>query len=229
MRKWEELPGFMRVPEVRDYYDYLSGKRTSLILKRAFDITAASLLGVILSPLFVALPVIIRLDSKGDVFFRQTRVTQYGKIFRIHKFRTMVSDAESRGVKLTSKNDSRITRAGSFLRKYHLDEIPQLIDILQGNMTFVGTRPEVPKYTAHYTPEMNAVFLLPAGITSEASIIYQQREAEILSKVAPEERERVYIDEILPEKMKLNLAGIKHFSFWGEIMLMLKTFASVFA
>ena len=228
MRKWEELPDFMRVPEVREYYDSLAHKHFSLAMKRGFDLIAAAALTVILSPLLVVLPVIIMLDSRGGVFFRQERVTQYGKIFQIHKFRTMFSDADKRGVELTSKNDSRITRTGKYLRKWHLDEIPQLIDILQGNMSFVGTRPEVPKYVRHYTPEMTATLLLPAGITSEASIIYQQKEAEILSTVPPEDKERVYIDEILPEKMKYNLAGIKRFSFWGEVMLMLKTVTSVF-
>ena len=228
MKEWKELPDFIRVPEVREYYDCLARKKFSLALKRGFDVCAAALAIAALSPLFVVLPVVIMLDSRGGVFFRQERVTQYGKIFRIHKFRTMISDADKKGCELTTKNDSRITRSGKYLRKWHLDEIPQLIDILQGNMSFVGTRPEVPRYVEHYTPEMRATLLLPAGITSEASIIYQQKEAEILSTVHPDDRERVYIDEILPEKMTYNLVGIQHFSFWGDICLMIKTAVYIF-
>ena len=228
MRKWDELPDSLRLPEVREYYDYLAGRRAGLLLKRVFDLCAASLMMIILSPLFVILAAVILLDSRGGVFFRQERVTQYGEIFRIHKFRTMISDADKRGFSLTTKHDSRITRAGKYIRRWHLDEIPQLIDILQGNMSFVGTRPEVPEYVRHYTPEMMATLLLPAGITSKASIIWQKKEAELLGTVKPQDTEKFYIEHILPEKMKYNLESIKNFTFWGDISLMLKTTLSLF-
>lgn len=226
MRSWEELPDIMRIPEVKEYYDYLSRKKFSLVLKRIFDIVFASVMLVMLSPVFIVLSVVIKIDSPGKIFFRQERVTQYGKIFRIHKFRTMISKTE--GSKLTLKDDSRITRTGKFIRRWHLDEIAQLLDILEGNMSFVGTRPEVPRYVQHYTPEMLATLLLPAGITSEASIMYQQKEAEILSSVKKTDVEKIYIENIMPEKMKYNLVAIKKFSFTGEIILMLKTAITVF-
>lgn len=171
--KWEELPQNMQNGAVRPYYDSLQGKKCSLFMKAIFDRVVSLLMLIGLSPIFLLLAVMIKLDSPGEVFFRQERVTQYGKKFRIHKFRTMVKNAEALGTQVTTKSDMRVTKVGKKLRGCRLDELPQLIDILQGNMSFVGTRPEVTKYVEQYTPEMLATLLLPAGVTSDASIEYK--------------------------------------------------------
>ena len=220
LKKWEDLPAEMQTEEVRPYYELLSHKKGSLICKRFFDIIVSLLMLILLSPVFLILAVAIKLDSKGPVFYRQVRMTQYGKEFRIHKFRSMVTGAD-KGSQVTVSGDSRVTRVGKLVRKCRLDEISQLIDVLQGNMTFVGVRPEVPKYVAHYTDEMKATFLLPAGVTN-LTCIYYADEAKLLD--AAEDTDRVYINDILPEKMKLNLQGIKEFSFWRDIKLMFMTF-----
>ena len=214
----------MQCDEVRPYYDILRKKRVTLVIKRLFDIIVSALMLVMLSPLFLILALSIKLDSKGSVFFRQVRVTQYGKRFRIFKFRTMVQDADKLGTQVTVQNDARITRVGRFLRKYRLDEISQLIDILRGTMTFVGTRPEVPKYVDAYTPEMLATLLLPAGVTSEASIRYKD-EDELLKNAV--DVDRVYIEEVLPAKMKWNLESIKRFSLSRELSTMIFTVFAV--
>ncbi len=224
LRKWEELPAEMQIPEVKVYYDILQKRKMSLILKRLFDITVSFLMLLFLSPLFLILAIAIKLDSKGPVFYRQTRVTQYGEEFRIFKFRSMVTDAD-KGSLLTVGGDSRITRTGKFIRKYKLDELSQLIDVLRGKMTFVGTRPEVPKYVEKYTPEMMATLLLPAGITSEASVYYKD-ENELLD--AAEDVEKTYLEVVLPDKMKYNLAAIKSFSFIDDIKVMVLTVLAVF-
>ncbi len=219
-REWEELPDNLRVPEVREYYEILSKKKLSLRMKRCFDIVVASVMLVCLSPIMLVIALAIVLDSPGEVFYRQERVTQYGKIFRIHKFRTMVSDADKIGTQVTVGNDSRITKIGSVLRKYRLDEIPQLFDILDGSMSYVGTRPETVKYVEVYQPEYMATLLLPAGITSDASIRYKD-EAKLLE--VADDVDRVYVEEVLSEKMKYNLQSIKEFSFIGEIRIMFRT------
>ena len=221
MKKWEELSVEMQVEEIRPYYDVLSQKRYSLLFKRAFDITVSFLMLVILSPVFLVLAVAIKLDSPGPVFFRQVRVTQYGKHFKIFKFRTMVSNAEKIGAQLTAGNDSRVTRVGSAIRKFRLDEIAQLIDVLRGTMTFVGVRPEVLKYIEKYTPEMRATLLLPAGVTNLTSIFYSD-EAALLANA--EDIDVTYMQVVLPGKMKWNLKGIMDFSFWSDIKLMFMTF-----
>lgn len=223
LRRWEDLPPEMQTPEVRPYYDVLRAKRGSLLVKRVFDVTAAFVLILLLSPLFFALAVAIKVDSHGPVFYRQERVTQYGRRFYIHKFRSMVQDAD-KGYGVTVKDDTRITRVGRFIRRCRLDEISQLIDILQLNMSFVGTRPEIPKYVAAYTPEMLATLLLPAGVTSEASISYKN-EAELLD--AAEDVDRTYVGQVLPEKMKINLANIRSFSICQEFRVMFLTVKSV--
>lgn len=220
-RKWEDLPEKLKTSAVKPYYDILSQKRASLVCKRIFDIIVSALMLIVLSPLFLILAVAIKLDSKGPVFFRQVRITQYGREFRIHKFRTMVTDADKLGTQVTVEGDPRITRVGSVLRGCRLDEIPQLIDILAGDMSFVGTRPEVHKYVESYTDEMMATLLLPAGVTSEASIRYKD-EAELLDKA--DDVDKVYVEQVLPDKMKYNLRGIKHYSFRGDIRLMFMTF-----
>lgn len=222
--KWQELPEKMQNDEVRIYYDFLQGKKRILFWKGVFDKTAAFLLLLLLSPLFLLLAALIKIDSKGGVFFRQLRVTQYGKGFYIYKFRTMVENAESFGSQVTSSGDSRLTPLGRRIRRCRLDEIPQLINILKGEMSFVGTRPEVPRYVDQYTDEMMATLLLPAGVTSEASIYYKDEE-KLLSSAA--EAEEVYLAEVLPEKMKWNLTSVRNFSFFGDIKTMLKTVKAV--
>lgn len=224
LRKWENLPPEMQVPEVKEYYDLLSKRKFQLVLKRAFDVAVSFLLLVMLSPAFAVLAVAIKLDSKGPVFYRQTRVTRYGENFRIFKFRSMVTDAD-KGSLLTVDGDSRITKTGRFIRKYKLDELSQLLDVFRGTMTFVGTRPEVPKYVEKYTPEMMATLLMPAGITSEASVYYKD-ENELLD--ASEDVEKTYLEVVLPDKMKYNLAAIRGFSFIDDIKVMILTVLAVF-
>lgn len=218
--KFEKLPAKMQTDEVRKYYDALHKKNFSLIWKRIFDIFVSALILVVLSPLFLILAVAIKTDSKGPVFYRQERVTQYGKHFKIHKFRTMVNNADQIGSAVTVDHDSRITRVGKKLRGLRLDELPQLLDVLSGNMSFVGTRPEVPKYVAAYTPEMMATLLLPAGVTSLASIYYKD-EAELLN--GTEDADKVYVEKILPAKMYYNLKAIEKFGFWRDIKTMFMT------
>ena len=219
LRKWEKLPSEMQTEEVRKYYDLLKKKRVSLFFKRAFDIVVSALMLIVLSPVFLILAIAIKIDSRGPVFYRQIRVTQYNKRFRIFKFRSMVQNAD-KGSQVTVSGDARVTRVGKLVRKCRLDEISQLIDVLRGKMTFVGTRPEVPKYTEKYTPEMMATLLLPAGVTSLASIYYKD-EAELLD--AAEDTDKVYVEEILPAKMRYNLKAIEKFSFFGDIKIMFMT------
>lgn len=224
LRKWDKLPESMQTDEVHQYYDVLKKKRVALLVKRLFDIFASLLMLIILSPIFLLLALAIKADSKGPVFFRQERVTQYGKPFRIFKFRSMVCNADKPGEQITVGNDKRVTRTGRFIRKFRLDEISQLIDILRGTMTFVGTRPEVSGYVAKYTPEMMATLLLPAGVTSLASIYYKD-EAELLD--AAEDAEQAYINDVLPAKMKYNLIAIKQFSLFKDLKVMVMTVFAV--
>ena len=221
LRKWDDLPDFLKTNEVLKYYRALEGKSISLLCKRIFDVIVAFLMVIILSPVLLLLAIAIKLDSKGPVFYRQIRVTQYGKQFRIFKFRSMVTDADKKGSLITVDNDNRITKVGRIIRKTKLDEVPQLLNILTGDMSFVGTRPEVPKYTEKYSPEMNATLLLPAGVTSLASIYYKD-ESSLLDNT--DDVDTVYLQTILPEKMKWNLQGIMNYSFWGDIRLMFMTF-----
>lgn len=226
LRKWEELPTFMQTEEVRPYYEKLSRKWFSLLVKRIFDFAVSSVMLVILSPALLVLAVMIKKDSEGPVFYRQERITQYGRKFRIYKFRTMVINADKIGSLVTVGEDPRITKIGKRLRGCRLDELPQLINIWKGEMTFVGTRPEVEKYVKKYKPEMMATLLLPAGVTSEASIQYKD-EDKLLADVSGEDADRVYIEKILPEKMKWNLEEIKKFGFFREIGTMVKTVVAV--
>lgn len=221
--KWEALPEAMQTPQVREYYDILDKKRGSLFCKRVFDIVVSAVMLVLLSPVFLVLAIAIKLDSPGPVFYRQVRLTQYGKPFRIFKFRTMVQGAD-KGSQVTVGGDSRITRVGKVIRKCRLDEIGQLLDVFRGTMTFVGTRPEVPKYVASYTPEMMATFLLPAGVTSLTSIYYKDEE-RLLS--GAEDSDRVYVEKILPGKMRYNLEGIRSFGFFKDIKIMGMTFLAM--
>lgn len=224
LKEWEQLPKFMRTEEVRPYYESLKKKRISMTLKRIFDVIMATFMLIILSPVMVAISIAIALDSKGGIFFRQERITQYGRKFKIFKFRTMVANAEQIGSQVTVKNDMRITKVGAVLRKFRLDEFPQLLNIIVGDMSFVGTRPESTKYVKRYSKEMMATLLLPAGVTSEASIKYKD-EAKLLE--VAEDVDDTYVNEVLPGKMKYNLESIRKFSFLREIVTMIKTVFAV--
>lgn len=224
LRKWDDIPEFMRNDEVKKYYDILIKKRFSLMLKRFFDIIMSLLLLIVLSPAFLILAIWIKVDSQGTVFYRQERITQYGRTFRIFKFRTMVSNADKIGTLVTTQNDSRITRVGEKIRKCRLDEIPQLINILKGDMSFVGTRPEVQKYVDAYTDEMKATLLLPAGVTSLASLKYRD-EDEIISQETDKGKtvDQAYIEDVLPEKMKFNLEYLNNFNILKDVNLCVRT------
>lgn len=224
LRKWEDLPEFMKCEEVRKYYDILKRKKVQLRIKRTCDVLMAGVLLVLLAVPLVLIAAAIKADSPGPVFFRQERITVYGRKFQIHKFRTMISDADQKGPEVTVRNDGRITRVGSRLRELRLDELPQLLDILAGNMSFVGTRPEAVKYVKKYTKEMRATLLLPAGITSEASIRYRD-EAGLLEQA--EDVDEIYLKKILPKKMKYNLAEIRNFSLWEDLCILVKTALAV--
>ena len=222
--KWEELPDDMRTEAVKPYYDALGRRKAGLFFKRLFDIFASLDLIILLGIPMIVIAIMIKCDSKGPVFFRQERVTSYGAKFRIHKFRTMVNNADKMGTSVTVDNDVRITEVGAKLRDHRLDEFPQLFDVLAGNMSFVGTRPEVVKYVERYTDEMNATLLMPAGITSIASIEYKD-EAELLEKA--EDADEVYVNDILPSKMEYNLKSVKEFGFFKDIGVLFKTIGAV--
>lgn len=223
-KSWGELPEFMKNEYTLRYYRRLSRKRGSMALKRIFDVIMSLILLVPLSPVILVLAIWIKADSKGPVFFRQERITQYGRKFKIYKFRTMVDDANKKGSLVTTEGDARITRVGAAIRKYRLDEIPQLFNVLAGDMTFVGTRPEVEKYVMAYTPSMMATLLMPAGITSDASIKYKDEEK--LLKAA-DDVDHVYIKKVLPKKMRYNLSYLKHFSIIRDIRICIETVLAV--
>lgn len=223
-KAWHDLPNDMRCESVRPYYEILASKRNDLLIKSIFDRLMAIILLFALSPIFLLLAVWIKVDSDGPVFFRQERVTQYGKTFKIYKFRTMVQNAEQIGAQVTSKGDMRVTTVGKALRKCRLDELPQLINILEGTMSFVGTRPEVPKYVASYTDEMKATLLLPAGVTSIASIRYKDEDTLL---DAADDVDACYIQNVLPAKMEWNLRSIVEFSFFRELKVMVETVLAV--
>ena len=226
--KWDNLPEEMQNDAVAGYYKILKKKKAGLVIKRVFDLTVSLAMLVILSPALAVLAALIKLDSKGPVFYRQERVTACNRTFRIFKFRTMVQNADQIGSLVTVGNDPRITRVGSKIRKCRLDELPQLINIVKGEMSFVGTRPEVRKYVEYYTDEMMATLLLPAGVTSLASITYKD-EDEIMEKhtFQGEHADDAYVKYVLPEKMKYNLEYLIDFSFINDIKLMFKTVRAV--
>lgn len=224
LKKWDELPDFMKIPEVRPYWEILNKKRMGLIFKRIFDFCLALILLIILAIPMMIIAFMIRLDSKGPAIFRQERVTTYGKRFHIHKFRTMVMDAEKKGSAVTVINDMRITHIGKKLRHWRLDELPQLFDVLEGTMSFVGTRPETIWFVDRYRPEFYATLLMPAGITSEASIRYKD-EDRLLTNA--EDANQVYLEQILPAKMQWNLESIRRFRFLREILTMIRTVLAV--
>lgn len=222
--KWEDLPENMKTNEVLYYYQILKKKQKSLIIKRIFDIICSGMLIIILFPIFLILFLAIKLDSKGEIIFKQKRVTKCGKIFNIYKFRSMIHNAEKFGAQVTKRNDNRITRVGKVIRKFRLDEIPQLFNIFTGDLSFVGVRPEVPKYVEKYTNEMMATLLLPAGVTSITSIAFKNEE-EILNKF--DDTEKAYIDVVLPRKMVTNLQYIKDFNFFYDLKIMFMTLIAV--
>lgn len=224
MKKWDKLPEQFQNDSVKPYYDILCHKTGSLILKRIFDIIISLILTLIVLPFMLIIAIWIKFDSKGSIFFLQKRVTKYGRVFNIIKFRTMVSDAERLGTQVTVSNDNRVTRAGRFLRKCRLDELPQLFNVLKGDMSFVGTRPEVRRYVQQYTDEMYATLLMPAGITSLASIKFKDEEKLLSSAENPD---YVYVNTVLPQKMSYNLQYIKKFNFFYDIVLMFQTFIAV--
>ena len=208
LRKWEELPDFMKTEAVRPYYDILSKKKKALMVKRVFDIVMAASLLIILSPIMFVIAIAVKLDSKGEVFFRQERVTQYGKIFRIYKFRTMVVDAEKLcGARLASEHDPRITKVGKFLRACRMDELPQLINILKGEMSIVGPRPERPELAEEIEKEMPEFALrlkVKAGLTGYAQFYGKYNTTPY-------------------DKLKLDLTYIRNYSFILDLKLMLLT------
>lgn len=224
LKRWEQLPQELQNDSVRPYYEALSRKRGQLLLKRVFDILLSLVLLVLLSPVMLILALAIRLDSPGEVLFRQVRVTQYGQEFRIFKFRTMVANAQQLGTQVTVRGDMRITRVGKLLRKCRLDELPQLLNILMGQMSFVGTRPEVPRYVRQYTPQMLATLLLPAGVTSQASIRYKDEDRLLDSSADPD---RTYVEQVLPGKMEYNLNSLLDFSLWQDLKTMVQTVGAV--
>ena len=225
LRDWKDIPAFMRCKEVRPYWETLNKRRGELFLKRLFDFVLSSLLIVILAIPMLIIAVLIKSTSKGPIFYRQVRVTTYGKKFRIHKFRTMVENADKMGPSVTAGEDLRITKIGAFLRKYRLDELPQLFDVITGDMSFVGTRPEVVKYVRQYEKEYYATLLMPAGITSKASIRFKD-EQQMLENA--KDVDEVYLKEILPKKMKWNLQSIRKFSFIQDVITMFETIVKVF-
>lgn len=224
MKNWNDLPAYMQNDEVRPYYDLLRKKRVALFMKRFFDVVLALLLLVLLAIPMIVIAVMIAIDSPGGIFYRQERVTTYGKHFRIFKFRTMVSNADKVGAHVTTNNDSRITKIGEKLRGARLDEIPQLFNVLTGDMSFVGTRPEAVRYVEKYSGAMWATLLLPAGITSEASILYKD-EAELLDNA--EDADKVYVEQVLPAKMEYNLKSLCEFSLWNDARTMIRTVGAV--
>lgn len=228
LKEFKELPKEMQNDSVLKYYDILKQKKIMLLLKRFLDFIGSLILLILLSPILIILAILIKIDSKGPVFYRQERVTTNGKIFKIFKFRTMIQDADKRGALITGKQDSRITRIGNKIRKCRLDELPQLINILKGEMSFVGTRPEVKKYVDMYTDEMKATLLMPAGVTSMASIKFKD-ENEIISKQTKSGKtiDEAYVNDILPEKMKWNLEYIKKFSILEDIKICIETIGKV--
>lgn len=224
MKNWNELPDYMRIDEVKPYYELLKKRGLSIFFKRLFDIVMSLILILLLAIPMLIIAILIIMDSPGGVFYRQERVTKYGRHFRIFKFRTMVSNADKIGTHVTVGNDSRITKIGARLRGARLDELPQLFNVLIGDMSFVGTRPEAVRYVEKYTGAMWATLLMPAGITSEASILYKD-EAELLEK--SEDADKVYIEQVLPAKMEYNLKSLEEFSFWGDLHTMFKTVLAV--
>ena len=226
LKKWDDLPEEFHNDKVRAYYDILEKKKLSLLGKRIFDLITACILLIFLIIPMLVIAIMIKCTSKGHVIFKQERVTKYGRIFNIYKFRTMYTDKMEKGYQITVKDDPRITPVGKKLRKLRLDELPQIFNVLGGSMSFVGTRPEVMKYVKHYSPEMYASLLMPAGITSVTCIIYKD-EDELLKN--PEQIEYDYLNGIMQKKMRTNLMYIRKFCVLYDIAVMIRTVKEVFS
>ena len=228
LKHWEQLPESMQTEAVRPYYERLRKREGALRRKRLFDLCGSLVLTVLLSPVMLVIAILIKAEDGGPVFFRQERVTTYGRVFRIFKFRTMIVDADKKGPLVTGKADSRITKVGNKLRHLRLDELPQVLNIVTGDMSFVGTRPEVKKYVDQYTEEMKATLLLPAGVTSLASIAFKE-EDEMIAHYAElgESTDEAYINHILPRKMRYNLDYLKKAGVVQDIRIMIKTVLEV--
>lgn len=224
LRKWEQLPEWLRNESTKQYYDILRRKRFDLFFKRVFDFIVAMLLLILLSPVLLITAILVKATSKGPVLYKQERLTTYGKKFKIFKFRTMIENADKLGTLVTLDNDSRVTKVGRFLRKLRLDEVPQLFNVLLGQMSFVGTRPEVQKYVEAYSEDMLATLLMPAGITSLACINFRDEEKCLGSRQSVED---VYINKILPDKMRYNLEYIERFNVFYDVKLMFDTVLAV--
>lgn len=229
MKKWDYLPKEFKNDLVKEYYDALQHKKISLFIKRLLDIFLSVIGLIVLSPIILILAIAIKVESKGPIFYKQERITKYNRKFKILKFRTMIQNADKIGTLVTVENDKRITRVGNIIRKFRLDEIPQLINVLVGDMSFIGTRPEVKKYVDEYTDEMYATLLMRAGITSLTSILFKD-EAKLMSKYINKNNnaDEVYIKKILPEKMKYNLKYIKRFNLFYDIKICIETVLVVF-
>lgn len=222
--QYQELPQWMQKEEIRPYIELLNRQKVSSFFKRVFDIVVSALILLVLSPIFLLLAAAIKIDSKGPVFYRQVRVGQYGQDFRIFKFRSMVQDADKKGLSLTTEGDSRITRVGKLIRKCRLDEFSQVLNVLQGTMSLVGPRPEVRKYVDAYEPEYLATLLVRPGVTATASIRFKDEDELLNSGGDPEE---IYIHQILPEKMRYNLEYLDHISVWHDFKIMIQTVLAV--
>lgn len=225
MVNWDKLPSYMKNPQVREYYDILLNRKFSLFLKRVLDVCLSAVLIVLLAIPMLVISLVVKFTSEGPAVFRQIRITTGGREFKILKFRTMTVNQDKNSSQITLTDDDRITGCGRFLRKYRLDELPQLFNVLSGSMSFVGTRPEVPRYVNKYSPEMYATLLMPAGITSLASIEFKDEEVFMNG----EDTDEKYVRLVLPKKMKLNLEYIRTFSVLKDIKIMFKTLTGVAA
>lgn len=223
--RWEYFPDNMKNEFTLKYYNLIISKKSSLIIKRMFDIIFSLFLLFCLSPVMILTSILIKFNSINEpIFFKQKRITQYGKEFYIFKFRTMKSNSEFKS-SITCNNDSRITSIGKILRKFRIDEFPQLINVLLGQMSFVGIRPEVQEYVDFYNNEMQSTLILPAGITSIASIKFKDEE-----KILTDSKniKKTYIEDILPKKMVYNIEYIEKFNFLLDIKIMFLTFYNIF-
>lgn len=207
-----------------DIADVLARRKPQLIAKRAMDIVLSACALAVLWPLLLLIALAIWIDDPGPVFYRQVRVGRNGKTFRIFKFRSMVMDADKKGLAITVGRDSRITRVGTVLRKTKLDELAQLLNVILGQMSFVGPRPEVPKYVELYTPYQRQVLLVRPGITDYASIAYRNENDLLAGAPNPE---AMYIKQIMPDKIELNMKYLREISPLADIRLILKTIVAV--
>lgn len=223
--KYSELPPKMQNEATKKCCETLLAKKGTLLAKRIIDFTVCLLIFIVVSPIFLIICLLIKLTSKGPVFFKQERVGRDMKSFKILKFRTMVKDADKKGIALTTGNDSRITPFGAFLRKINMDEMPQLLNVIKGDMSIIGTRPEVWQYVNVYTDAMLATLLLYPGMVSIASIHYKN-ENDLLTGIS--DVEKTYIEKILPDKMRYNIDYLKNISVSGDFRILIKTIACAF-